>query len=151
MARRPKAIRRYIHRRTLSTSLISMIEPFATAAKPSSLASGIAKQLIAIRLSPRLLSQLREMAAKQGKPYQKRPSPERPRAAVVFLVHLVCLVCLVLSVCPIGEPDRPSPASRQSRSSCASRSPSRRPDSPAPRRAFPASLTLSILLPRLTP
>jgi predicted DNA binding CopG/RHH family protein len=33
-------------------------------------ASGIAKQLIAIRLSPRLLSQLRKMAAKQGKPYQ---------------------------------------------------------------------------------
>jgi predicted DNA binding CopG/RHH family protein len=32
--------------------------------------SGIAKQLIAIRLSPRLLSQLRKMAAKQGKPYQ---------------------------------------------------------------------------------
>jgi predicted DNA binding CopG/RHH family protein len=33
-------------------------------------ASGIAKQLIAIRLSPRLLAQLRKMAAKQGKPYQ---------------------------------------------------------------------------------
>lgn len=33
-------------------------------------ASGRAKQLIAIRLSPRLLSQLRKMAAKQGKPYQ---------------------------------------------------------------------------------
>lgn len=33
-------------------------------------ASGMAKQLIAIRLSPRLLSQLRKMAAKQGKPYQ---------------------------------------------------------------------------------
>ena len=33
-------------------------------------ASGIAKQLIAIRLSPKLLSQLRKMAAKQGKPYQ---------------------------------------------------------------------------------
>ena len=33
-------------------------------------ASGVAKQLIAIRLSPRLLSQLRKMAAKQGKPYQ---------------------------------------------------------------------------------
>ena len=33
-------------------------------------ASGMAKQLIAIRLSPRLLSQLRRMAAKQGKPYQ---------------------------------------------------------------------------------
>lgn len=33
-------------------------------------ASGIAKQLIAIRLSPRLLDQLRKMAAKQGKPYQ---------------------------------------------------------------------------------
>ena len=32
--------------------------------------SGMAKQLIAIRLSPRLLSQLRKMAAKQGKPYQ---------------------------------------------------------------------------------
>jgi predicted DNA binding CopG/RHH family protein len=47
-----------------------MIEPFATAAKPSSPASGIAKQLIAIRLSPRLLSQLRKVAAKQGKPYQ---------------------------------------------------------------------------------
>jgi len=28
------------------------------------------KQLIAIRLSPRLLDQLRKMAAKQGKPYQ---------------------------------------------------------------------------------
>ena len=33
-------------------------------------ASGMAKQLIAMRLSPRLLSQLRKMAAKQGKPYQ---------------------------------------------------------------------------------
>ena len=32
--------------------------------------SGMAKQLIAIRLSPRLLNQLRKMAAKQGKPYQ---------------------------------------------------------------------------------
>jgi predicted DNA binding CopG/RHH family protein len=32
--------------------------------------SGMAKQLIAIRLSPRLLSQLRKMATKQGKPYQ---------------------------------------------------------------------------------
>ncbi len=33
-------------------------------------ATGIAKQLIAIRLSPKLLSQLRKMAAKQRKPYQ---------------------------------------------------------------------------------
>lgn len=33
-------------------------------------ASGKAKQLIAIRLSPTLLNQLRKMAAKQGKPYQ---------------------------------------------------------------------------------
>jgi predicted DNA binding CopG/RHH family protein len=33
-------------------------------------ASGLAKQLIAIRLSPKLLNQLRKMAAKQGKPYQ---------------------------------------------------------------------------------
>ena len=33
-------------------------------------ATGMAKQLIAIRLSPRLLDQLRKMAAKQGKPYQ---------------------------------------------------------------------------------
>lgn len=33
-------------------------------------ASGMAKQLIAIRLSPRLLDMLRRMAAKQGKPYQ---------------------------------------------------------------------------------
>ena len=32
--------------------------------------SGMAKQLIAIRLSPRLLNQLRKMAAKQHKPYQ---------------------------------------------------------------------------------
>jgi len=32
--------------------------------------SGVAKQLIAIRLSPRLLATLRKMAAKQGKPYQ---------------------------------------------------------------------------------
>jgi predicted DNA binding CopG/RHH family protein len=32
--------------------------------------SGMAKQLIAIRLSPRLLDQLRKIAAKQGKPYQ---------------------------------------------------------------------------------
>lgn len=32
--------------------------------------SGMAKQLIAIRLSPQLLNQLRKMAAKQGKPYQ---------------------------------------------------------------------------------
>ena len=32
--------------------------------------SGMAKQLIAIRLSPSLLDQLRKMAAKQGKPYQ---------------------------------------------------------------------------------
>jgi predicted DNA binding CopG/RHH family protein len=31
---------------------------------------GTAKQLIAIRLSPKLLSSLRRMAAKQGKPYQ---------------------------------------------------------------------------------
>lgn|SRR5690348_14442804 len=33
-------------------------------------ASGIAKQLIAIRISPRLLNELRKMAAKQKKPYQ---------------------------------------------------------------------------------
>lgn len=33
-------------------------------------ASGMAKQLIAIRLSPKLLGQLRKMAAKQGLPYQ---------------------------------------------------------------------------------
>lgn len=32
--------------------------------------NGMAKQLIAIRLSPSLLAQLRKMAAKQGKPYQ---------------------------------------------------------------------------------
>ncbi len=32
--------------------------------------SGMAKQLIAIRLSPKLLSQLRNMADAQGKPYQ---------------------------------------------------------------------------------
>ncbi len=33
-------------------------------------ASGMAKQLIAIRISPKLLSRLRKMAAKQRKPYQ---------------------------------------------------------------------------------
>jgi predicted DNA binding CopG/RHH family protein len=33
-------------------------------------ATGIAKQLIAIRLAPRLLAALRNMAAKQGKGYQ---------------------------------------------------------------------------------
>ncbi len=33
-------------------------------------ASGMAKRLIAIRMSPKLLSQLRKMAAKQRKPYQ---------------------------------------------------------------------------------
>ena len=33
-------------------------------------ASGHAKQLIAIRIAPRLLDQLRRMAAKQSKPYQ---------------------------------------------------------------------------------
>ena len=32
--------------------------------------TGVAKQLIAIRLSPRLLAALRNMAAKQGKGYQ---------------------------------------------------------------------------------
>lgn len=32
--------------------------------------SGMAKQLIAIRLSPHLLASLQKMAAKQGKPYQ---------------------------------------------------------------------------------
>ena len=32
--------------------------------------TGYAKQLIAIRISPRLLSELRKMAAKQSKPYQ---------------------------------------------------------------------------------
>ena len=32
--------------------------------------TGMAKQLIAIRLSPRLLATLRRLAAKQGKPYQ---------------------------------------------------------------------------------
>lgn len=32
--------------------------------------TGMAKQLIAIRLSPRLLATLRKMAARQGKPYQ---------------------------------------------------------------------------------
>lgn len=32
--------------------------------------TGMAKHLIAIRLSPRLLASLRRMAAKQGKPYQ---------------------------------------------------------------------------------
>jgi predicted DNA binding CopG/RHH family protein len=32
--------------------------------------SGATKQLIAIRLSPQLLSRLRRMAAKQGMPYQ---------------------------------------------------------------------------------
>ena len=34
-------------------------------------ASGNAKQLIAIRIAPRLLHQLRRMAAKQSKPYQR--------------------------------------------------------------------------------
>ena|SRR5271163_1341976 len=33
-------------------------------------ATGKAKQLIAIRISPRLLAQLRRLAAKQSKPYQ---------------------------------------------------------------------------------
>lgn len=33
-------------------------------------ATGNAKQLIAIRIAPRLLHQLRRMAAKQAKPYQ---------------------------------------------------------------------------------
>ncbi|HYL83454.1 MAG TPA: hypothetical protein VE263_04410 [Candidatus Angelobacter sp.] len=33
--------------------------------------SGNAKQLIAIRIAPRLLHQLRRMAAKQSKPYQR--------------------------------------------------------------------------------
>jgi predicted DNA binding CopG/RHH family protein len=33
-------------------------------------ASGNAKQLIAIRIAPQLLRQLRRMAAKQSKPYQ---------------------------------------------------------------------------------
>jgi predicted DNA binding CopG/RHH family protein len=33
-------------------------------------ATGMAKQLIAIRLSPRLLNQLRKIAARHGKPYQ---------------------------------------------------------------------------------
>lgn len=33
-------------------------------------ATGNAKQLIAIRIAPRLLNQLRRMAAKQSKPYQ---------------------------------------------------------------------------------
>jgi predicted DNA binding CopG/RHH family protein len=32
--------------------------------------SGNAKQLIAIRISPRLLARLRRLAAKQSKPYQ---------------------------------------------------------------------------------
>jgi predicted DNA binding CopG/RHH family protein len=32
--------------------------------------SGHAKQLIAIRIDPQLLSQLRRLAAKQSKPYQ---------------------------------------------------------------------------------
>ena len=32
--------------------------------------TGNAKQLIAIRIAPRLLNQLRRMAAKQSKPYQ---------------------------------------------------------------------------------
>jgi len=32
--------------------------------------SGQAKQLIAIRIAPRLLAQLRRLAAKQSKPYQ---------------------------------------------------------------------------------
>ena len=32
--------------------------------------TGTAKQLIAIRISPRLLAQLRRLAAKQSKPYQ---------------------------------------------------------------------------------
>ena len=32
--------------------------------------TGMAKQLIAIRLSPRLLADLRNLAAKQSKPYQ---------------------------------------------------------------------------------
>lgn len=34
-------------------------------------ATGNAKQLIAIRIAPRLLDQLRRMAAKQSKPYQR--------------------------------------------------------------------------------
>lgn len=32
--------------------------------------TGYAKQLIAIRIAPRLLAQLRRLAAKQAKPYQ---------------------------------------------------------------------------------
>ena len=45
-------------------------------------ASGMAKQLIAIRLSPKLLSQLRKMSAKQRKPYQSLIHELLEKAAV---------------------------------------------------------------------
>jgi uncharacterized protein (DUF4415 family) len=48
----------------------STTEELRSARRVGRPSSGMAKQLIAIRLSPRLLSQLRKMAAKRGKPYQ---------------------------------------------------------------------------------
>lgn len=75
----------------------------------------MAKQLIAIRLSPRLLSQLRKMAAKQGKPYQslihellKGRQQSRLGHELVSLVHLVCLVYLVCLVCLVGWTGNPT-------------------------------------------
>lgn len=63
--------------RSIQTSAPSASEMCEkSAAGPSSLLlvgrpkTGQAKQLIAIRIAPRLLAQLRRLAAKQDKPYQ---------------------------------------------------------------------------------
>jgi predicted DNA binding CopG/RHH family protein len=45
-------------------------EQFHRARRVGRPATGNAKQLVAIRIAPRLLAQLRRLAAKQSKPYQ---------------------------------------------------------------------------------
>jgi predicted DNA binding CopG/RHH family protein len=57
-------------------------------------ASGNAKQLIAIRIAPQLLRQLRRMAAKQSKPYQtlihellENPPAKSPSARAAHAVR----------------------------------------------------------------
>ena len=66
-------------------------------------ASGMAKQLIAIRLSPKLLSQLRKMAAKQGKPYQSLIHELLEKSCRQSCLGLLCPDVVIMGGLPPGN------------------------------------------------
>jgi predicted DNA binding CopG/RHH family protein len=71
-AKRPTRSARHIPDSRLDLSDIpeATAEELRRARRVGRPVTGKAKQLIAIRIAPRLLSQLRRLAAKQSKPYQ---------------------------------------------------------------------------------